>query len=65
MLGFALSVRPIRSGLSDAFRHHERIARMSKTEIGGEVAPVLGLRFDQRSGTTLDLAMVALFSFRP
>jgi hypothetical protein len=36
---------------------------MSKMEIGGEVAPVFGLRFDQRSGTTLALAMVALFSF--
>jgi hypothetical protein len=60
LLRFALRVRPIRSGL---FRHHERIARISKTEIGGEVGPVLGLCFDQRSGATPALAMVALFSF--
>lgn len=36
---------------------------MSKTEVGGEVARVLGLRSDQQSGATLALAMVALFSF--
>src|SRR5262245_5400652 len=40
-----------------------RVARMSKTDTGGAIAPALGLGFDQRSATTLVLAMVALFSF--